>query len=182
MPTVLAAGIVTTGPSTIAETYWPELQRWLIENVIADDSDSPHRLARMIEGVWVAPNETAHPMERAASAVLPRITANPNDDRELLCLDLVQAPTVAPATDWVWAVLSTAATTTYTHTIGLNNRERWRFVTWQFGDERTYAVEYADPLPHERISRAYGKVAASRARADRPAIQLRLTRLDAERN
>jgi hypothetical protein len=178
MPMILGAGIIAPGPSASADTYWPELQRWLIENVIADDSDSAHRLPRMIEGMWVAPNEIPSRTERGSSAVLPRVTANPNDDRELVCLDLVQAPTVAPATDWVWAVLSTAATTTYTHTIGLNNRERWRFVSWQFGDERTYSVEYADPLPHDRISRLYGKTAASRARADHPAVQLRLTRLE----
>ena len=180
LPTISAAGIGTPGPSAIAETYWPELQRWLIENVIADDSHSPHRLARMIEGAWVAPNETPHRSERASGAVLPRMTSNPNDDRELICLDLVQVPTVQPASDLVWAVLSTAATTTYTHTIGLNSREPWRFVTWQFGDERRYAVEYADPLPHDRISRAYGKTAASRARADHPAVQLRLTRVESD--
>lgn len=180
LPTISAAGIATPGPSATADTYWPELQRWLIEHIIADDSDSPHRLARMIEGAWVAPNETPYRTDRISSAVLPRMTANPNDDRELVCLDLVQAPTVAPASDWVWAVLSTAATTTYTHTIGLNNREPWRFVTWQFGDVRTYGVEYADPLPHDRISRAYGKIAASRARADHPAVQLRLTRLETD--
>ena len=134
----------------------------------------------MIEGAWVAPNQGPQRPERASSAVLPRMTTNPNDERELVCLDLVQVPTVEPATDLVWAVLSTSATTTYAHTIGLNNRERWRFATWQFGDERTYAVEYADPLPHNRISRVYGKTAASRARADFPAVQLRLTRLETE--
>ena len=179
-PTISAAGIATRGPSATAETYWPELQQWLIEHVLADDSDSSHRLARMIEGAWVAPNETPRRSNRASGAVLPRITSNPNEDRELLCLDLVQLPTVQPAGDLVWAVLSTAATTAYAHTIGLNNRERWRFVTWQFGDERTYAVEYADPLPHDRISRAYGKAASSRARADQPAVQLRLTRLEGD--
>ncbi|MGE0547352.1 MAG: hypothetical protein AB7R00_09860 [Kofleriaceae bacterium] len=178
MPTILAAGVTTPGPTASAETYWPELQRWLVENVLADDADSPHRLARMIEGIWVAADQTQHRSERASSAVLPRITANPSHDRELVCLSLVQVPTVQPATEWVWAVLSTAATTTYTHTIGLNHRERWHFVTRQFGAERAYAVEYADPLPHDRISRVYGKAAASRARADYPAVQLRLTRLE----
>jgi hypothetical protein len=96
------------------------------------------------------------------------------EDREFLCLDLVQVPTVEPANDWVWAVLSTAATTTYSHTIGLNHREPWRFVTWSFGKQRVYAVEYAEPIVRKRISQAYGKVAAERARSDQPAVQLRL--------
>lgn len=174
-----AAGITSSGPSAIAETYWFQLQRWLIENVIADDSKPPDHLAGMLEGAWIAPNESAPAIWSASGAVLPRTAANPND-RQLICLDLVQAPAVAPATDCLWAVLSNPATTTYAHTIGLTQREQWRFVTRQFGDERTYAVEYADPLPHDRISRLYGKTAAARARSDHPAVQLRLTRLGAE--
>lgn len=178
MPNIVSAGIASPGLNAIAETYWTELQRWLIDHVIADDSDAAHRLARMIAGVWVAPDQEPRRAERASGAVLPRIAANPRDDRELLCLDLVQVPTVEPTSESVWAALSTAATTTYAHTIGLNRHEPWRFSTWEFGDERIYAVDYVDPLPHDRISRVYGKTVASRARADFPAVQLRLTRLD----
>lgn len=178
MPTILVAGISSMGPVSIAETYWSDLQRWLITNVIGGDSDSAHRLAGMIEGEWVASDEAARSVGGTSGAILPRLNADPDDDRELLCLDLVQVPAVAPAADWMWAVLSTAATTTYAHTIGLSHREPWRFVTWQFGEVRTYAVEYAEPLPHERITRTYGKLAASRARADHPAVQLKLTRLE----
>jgi len=171
---IVRARITTSIPTAIAETYWPELQRWLIDNVIADEGDSGHRIARMIEGVWVGPKQEPQRPDRCTSAVLPRISAHPMNDAELLCLDLVQVPTVQPADDWVWAVLSTAATTTYTHTIGLNQQEPWRFVTWALGQQRTYLVECDEPLPHDRIARLYGKTAAARARADRPAIQLRL--------
>jgi len=178
MPNLVASGISGSGPNAIAETYWPALQRWLIDNVIADDSDSVHRIPSMLEGIWIGPGQKPQRPERYSSAILPRSSANPHDDRELLCLDLVQVPTVQPPGDWAWAVLSTAATTTYTHTIGLNNREPWRFVLWELGEERTYAVEYAEPISHDRISRTYGKAAAARARADHPAVQLRLTRTD----
>ena len=177
-PNLVACGIAGSGPNATAEAYWPALQRWLIDNVVADDTDLVHRIPSMLEGIWVGPDQDPERPERYSSAILPRGSASPQDDRELLCLDLVQVPTIQPPGDWAWAVLSTVATTTYAHTIGLNHRERWRFVTWELGEERTYAVEYAEPIPHDRISRTYGKAASSRARADHPAVQLRLTRTD----
>ncbi|HEX7839892.1 MAG TPA: hypothetical protein VF469_20590, partial [Kofleriaceae bacterium] len=90
--------------------------------------------------------------------------------------DLVQVPTVDPPNDWAWGVLSTAATTTWSHTIGLNNHEPWKFATWASGERRTYSATYDDPLPHDGIAPLYGRIAASRARSDRPAVQLRLIR------
>ena len=177
---ITAAGITAPALSAAADTYWPALQQWLIDHVIVEESDSLHRVARMIEGVWLAPNGHPRRPQRATSAILPRGDMNPAADAELICLDLVQVPTVEPAGDWAWAVLSTAATSTYSHTSGLDSGEPWRFVTWHFGEERTYAVEAVDSLPHESIGQAYGRTAASRARADRPAIQLRLRRLDPE--
>jgi len=171
---IVAAGITESPATSTVETYWPELQRWLVEQVAADDADSERRIGRMLEGEWLSPNQEPQRPERFSSGVLPRLSANPVVDRELICLDLVQARTAEPANDWVWAVLSMAATTTYAHTIGLDKRKPSRFVTWEFGEPRTYSVEYADPLPHERISRLYGAAAAARARADRPAVQLHL--------
>ena len=122
-------------------------------------------------------SQTAERPDRYSSAVLPRLSAKASGSHDFECLDLVQVPTVGPASDWAWMVLSTAATTTYTHTIGLNHHEHWRFVTWAFGEERAYVAAYGQPLAHDHISRAYGKDAASRARGDHPAVQLRLTRL-----
>jgi hypothetical protein len=163
------------------ETYWPSLQRWLVDNLIAEAADAEHRIAGMIEGAWVGPDQAPRRPDRFTSAVLPRITADPVEDAELRCLDLVQVPTVDPPNDWAWAVLSTAATSTYEHTIGLNDRRRWRFATWALGEPRVYAVEYDAPLPHARLARLYGKAAAAHARTDRPAVQLRLRRVEEAR-
>jgi hypothetical protein len=71
-------------------------------------------------------------------------------------------------------VLSRAATGSYQHSIGLDRGEHWRFVALGSGD--VYEVSYDDAVPHERISRLYGPDAAARARADMPAVQLRLRR------
>lgn len=174
-PMISAAGLPGLTQTAIAETYWPELQRWLVETVATEAVDDSRSLPGMIEGEWVRGSQEPNRPERFSSAVLPRRSANPTEDSELVCLDLVQVPTIEPANDWIWAVLSAAATTTYAHSSGLNNKELWRFVTWSFGKRRTYAVEYADSLPHESISGIYGAEAAERARADRPAVQLRLT-------
>lgn len=172
---LVAAGLDGPSTATIAETYWPELQRWLIESVAAEHADSTRGIKGMIEGEWVPPKQEPRRPERFSSAVLPRTSASAADDTELVCLDLVQVSTVHPANDWLWAVLSTAGLHTYSHTIGLNNREPWRFVTWAFGAPRTYVAQYAEPLPYERVARTYGKAAAERARPDRPAVQLLLT-------
>jgi hypothetical protein len=178
MPNLVRAGVMAPAPTVIAESYWLELQKWLVTNVIAEEGDSDRRIAGMVEGVWARPGQEPQRPERYSSAVLPRASANPRVDVELLCLDLVQVPTVEPVNDWVWAVLSTAATNTYAHTIGLNDRERWHFVSWPSGTRRTYAVEYAEPIRHTSISRTYGKLAAARSRSDHPSVQLRLKLVD----
>lgn len=176
MPRIAALGVPRSAPAAIAQTYWPSLQRWLVDNLIAELADGERGIPGMIEGVWVRASQDAHRPQRFSSAVLPRLAAGIDAADQIHCLDLVQVPTVEPAGEWVWAVMSTAATSTYTHTIGLDNRERWRFVTWSFGEERTYSAEYDEPVPHDRIARLYGKAAAARARSDQPAIQLRLRR------
>src|SRR5439155_9640238 len=115
MPNILAAGATGPASTAIAETYGPALKRWLVENVIAEEADSDNRIGGMVEGVWVGPDQEAQRPDRPSGAVLPRISANSIEDSELQCLDLVQVPTVEPPNDWAWAVLSTAATTTYMH-------------------------------------------------------------------
>lgn len=70
---------------------------------------------------------------RFASAVLPRLAADPVNDRELVCLDLVQVSLADNPHDWTWVALSEAGVYTWGHTIGLNLKEPWRFVTWKFG-------------------------------------------------
>jgi hypothetical protein len=171
---VEAAGITEPPPSTAAETFWPALQEWVIDSVIAERPERGRELPRMVEGHWIPPNEVSRGPERFTSAILPRESANLSKDAEFLCLDLVQVPTVVPPGDWVWMVLSTAATTTYAHTIGLNAGEPWRFETWISGRRRSYAVSYAEPMARDRISRVYGATAVERLRADHPAVQLRL--------
>jgi hypothetical protein len=125
----------------------------------------------MIEGVWIGPHDDLRLHAQPDGAVLPRLTST-DDIRELRCLDLVQVPTVGAPTDWAWGVLSTAATTTYRHTIGLDRGERWRFRATDTDD--VYDVSYDKPLAPERIEKLYGPDAAARARIDRPAVQLRL--------
>jgi len=176
-PLLAGAGIAPPRLAASAETYWPALQRWLIDHVIADRGASDRGVAHMIEGAWLAPDREPQRLDQVSAAVLPRVSADPATDRELLCLDLVQVPAVGTSDDWLWATLSEAGKATYAHTLGMTRGERWRFATWAFGEPRIYAVEYAEPLAHAQIAALYGKAAAERARSDRPAIQLRLHRL-----
>jgi len=180
MPWIISARVTGPAPTATVDTYWMRLQRWLVDNLIAEDVDSGHGISGMIEGTWVGPDQEIQRPDRLSSALLPRVSSSPNDDAELQCLDLVQAPTVEPPNDWIWAVMSTAATYNHSHTMGLNRRDPWHFVTWAFGDQRVYSVEYDEPLPHNRIARLYGKTAAARARDDHPAVQLRLRRVKEE--
>ncbi|MCX5746497.1 MAG: hypothetical protein NT062_28810 [Proteobacteria bacterium] len=70
-------------------------------------------------------------------------------------------------------MLSTAATGTYGHTIGLDRGDPWRFQATD--TQLLYDVSYDQELPPDRIAKLYGRTAAERARTDRPAVQLRLT-------
>jgi hypothetical protein len=177
-PKLAAAGIDAQIPPAWAETFWPTLQRWLVDHVVTSAVDSHHDLPGIVEGAWARVERAPRRPDRFGSAVLPRLTADPAVDREILCLDLVQVATVEPSTDWAWAVMSTAATNTYEHAIGMSRGDSWQFVTWTFGEPRAYSATYDKPIAHDRITRTYGKVAAERARSDFPAVQLRLTRLD----
>jgi hypothetical protein len=105
--------------------------------------------------------------------VLPRNTHS----KTLRCLDLVQVPTVSPPNDWAWAVLSVAAKNVYSHTIGLDRGEAWQFATWEGNTHTIYDAEYDEPIRFEKIASVYGDEAASRARSDQPAVQLRLVKV-----
>jgi DNA-binding transcriptional ArsR family regulator len=178
MPQIVAAGVTAPGPTASADTYWSALQSWIIEHLIVEPSDPGRSIPEMIEGVWVhGSNDIPARSPQVSNAVLPRLSADPVHDHELRCLDLVQVPTVEPHGDWMWMVLSTLATGTYAHSEGLRDREPWRFVTWAFGDRREYAVELDEPVPYDRIASLFGSTAAARARANAPAVQLRLRRL-----
>lgn len=136
-----------------------------------------HEMARMIPGEFVGPGQgVGGTPTRFASAVLPRLAADPANDRELVCLDLVQVSLADNPYDWTWVALSEAGVYTWGHTIGLNLREPWRFVTWAFSAPRVYTVAYADPLAPGDIGSLYGPDAAASARQDYKAVQLTLTR------
>jgi hypothetical protein len=136
-----------------------------------------HVMARMIEGEFLGPGRAIDKTPaRFASAVLPPLTANPERDGSLICLDLVQVSLADNPHDWSWGVLSEAGVYTWGHTIGLNLQEPWRFVTWAWGAPRVYAVQYAPALAPGEIAALYGADAAASARQDYNAVQLALTR------
>jgi hypothetical protein len=129
-------------------------------------------LDRQVFGYWFAPGEAISPFPPGppTGAVLPRIGAS-LDRPEVLCLDLVPVQNS-------WIVLSELGRYTYRHTSGLLHDDPWRFVpvqeavgTWPV----VFAVTYADSLTCDEIKACYGPDAASRARPDAPAVQLRLT-------
>ena len=131
----------------------------------------------MLPGEFVGPNQAVKTRPtRFASAVLPRLSANAEHDANMVCLDLVQVSFADNPYDWTWGVLSEAGVYTWGHTIGLNLRESWRFVTWAFGSPRVYTVEYAEPLDPSEIAALYGLDAANSARQDYKAVQLALSR------
>jgi hypothetical protein len=132
----------------------------------------------MIEGVWIGPKREVWKPQRFTSAILPALMANVDHDSDMMCLDLVQVATVDPPNDWAWVVLSDAATDTYEHTIGMSYDERWHFATWERGQLQVYRAKLGAPLPHEKIARTYGEIAAGHTRKDRPAVQLVLTRVE----
>jgi hypothetical protein len=176
MPRITALDVATPLPAAVAETFWPTLQQWVVENLIAEPQDDRHWIPGLVPGAWFAPGREIGRPGRLGSAVLPRLTAAPEHDQHLVCLDLVQVPTVVPPEDWDWAVLSVAATSTYEHSIGLNANEAWRFVTWSGEGRRVFSASYAEPLAPDRIASLYGEEAAARARRDQPAVQLALRR------
>ncbi|MGE0404152.1 MAG: hypothetical protein AB7T06_46015 [Kofleriaceae bacterium] len=156
----------------IAENFWATLQRWLVDHVLVGPTRS-RSIAGMIEGSWVREGLPIQRPPSFGSAVLPAPTKTRGGT--MTCLDLVQVPTVTPRDDWAWAVLSTAATDVYAHTSGLDRDEAWNFVTWVDGTPHIYRAEYDKALAPEKIAAMYGEEAASRARKDQPAVQLKLT-------
>ena len=172
-PELVAVGGLPRLPHAAAATYWPALQKWIVRQLLAERDDSRRAVDRTIEGLWFGPEDIAARALRPDGAVLPRVSADADAD-ELRCLDLVQVPTVSPSNDWAWGVLSRSSTGTYRHTIGLDRGEQWRFVAVASG--HAYEVSYDEDLPYERIAKLYGADAAARARADRPAVQLKLRR------
>ncbi len=173
-PDLIAVGALPKLPNAAVDTYWLALQTWLAQHLLAGHRDSRRDVPRTIEGVWFGPGDTLARAANPDGAVLPRLSADVDAD-ELRCLDLVQVSTVSPANDWTWSVLSRAATGTYRHSIGLDRGETWRFVDVS-GPDRVYEASYDEDISHERISKLYGPDAAARARADMPAVQLRLRR------
>ena len=173
-PELIAVGGLPKLPNAAVDTYWSALQTWLAEHLLAEHRDSRRDVPRTLEGLWFGPGDTeARALVRPDGAVLPRLSTDVGAD-ELLCLDLVQVSTISPSNDWTWGVLSRAATGTYRHTMGLDRGETWRFVAIGSGD--VYEVSLDEDIPPERISKLYGTDAAARARADMPAVQLRLRR------
>jgi hypothetical protein len=133
----------------------------------------------MIPGEFIGPSPNQAVGERPtrfASAVLPRLSADPERDASMVCLDLVQVALADTPYDWAWVPLSEAGVYTWGHTIGLNLREPWRFVTWAFGVPRVYQVAYAELLAPGDIAILYGIDAAGSARLDYKAVQLLLSR------
>jgi hypothetical protein len=171
-PAFIAAGLRPAVPDADASTYWRTLQSWLVDNLLSERGDSRRHVLGMIEGFWISPTDKGHRLPAYPNgAVLPRLATGRSESHQLRCLDLVQAPVVGSAGDWAWAVLSTAATGTYSHASGLERGDRWRFVA---KDSTEYDVSFDEELSADRIRRLYGSEAATRARTDRPAVQLRL--------
>lgn len=137
-------------------------------------------LVGQVAGYWFGPGDRVppRPVGNPTGALLP---ARGTDFRapQLTCLDLV------PVRNY-WIVLSELGRYTYRHTSGLLLDERWIFVPMpEFTDgkwPRKYAVTYGSSLRHNQIAAAYGDEAASRARPDADAVQLRLRRLPPTRS
>jgi hypothetical protein len=116
-------------------------------------------LPGQLDGYWYGPGEevpTRAPAWAPTGALLAR-----GD------LALVLVPV-----EFHWFPMSDAAIYTYRHTLGLQNHETWTFLT---DEGATFNVQMAEPLLHlQDIERIYGPEAASRARRDRPAVQVYL--------
>ena len=172
---LLALGLEPPWIAT-AEAYWDGVQRWLINDVIRLPDSDLRQLPGQLVGHWLGPGEQRRPDASPTGAILPPLGVDVGAARELACLDLVQVSTIDPPGDWTWLVLSDAAVETYTHTLGLRRGERWRFTTTIEGAPCTFAAHLGAPLPPPDIAAAYGDAAAARARQDRAAVRVVLTR------
>jgi hypothetical protein len=142
---------------------------------------SPARSEEMVgqvSGYWIEddrPTPSVQPRYKATGAFLPR-----REERafvDFLCLDLV----LVPAGDlFVWMPLSEAGQYTYAHSLGLIYGEPWRLAVWNDqGSVLEYAAEYAESIPARSsiLDYHYGAEAETRARQDRPTVQLHLRRI-----
>lgn len=157
-----------------AETYWDDVQRWAIDDVIRTAGNDLRELPGQLVGSWHGPRDLGRSHGQPTGAVLPPLGSDVTREAALACLDLVQVTTIDPPGDWTWMVLSEAAANVYEHTLGLARGERWRFVTRLGGTERAYVARLGAPLPHAEIARLYGSHAVARARRDHPAVRLHL--------
>ena len=117
-------------------------------------------LPGQMDGYWYGPGEeipAQPPPWDPTGAILP------HGDRALVLVPL----------EFHWYPVSDAAIYTYRHTIGLQNGEVWTFLTQ--GGPR-FSVQLAESLPRVAdVARMYGAEAASRARPDRPIVQVHLS-------
>jgi hypothetical protein len=142
----------------------------------------PSTIEGMVEGLWLAPDLEEVPVRppyvQASSAILPLPGVSVDAAEQFTCLDLVLVPTIDPPGEFEWVVMSEAATYTYSHTIGLNRAETgWRFVAWPANRVHVFEATYAPTVGPAIISALYGPEASGRARRDRAAVQLTLTRV-----
>lgn len=119
----------------------------------------PQGLPEQLDGYWYGPGEQlpAHiPTWAPTGALLAR------GNRALVLVPI----------EFHWFPMSDAAIYTYRHTLGLQNHETWTFLT---DAGATFDVRMAAPLLDlQDIERLYGPEAASRARRDRPTVQVYL--------
>ena len=116
-------------------------------------------LPGQLDGYWYGPGEEV-PTHAPAWAPTGALLARGN-------LALVLVPI-----EFHWFPMTDAAIYTYRHTLGLQNHETWTFLT---DEGATFNVRMAEPLLHlQDIERIYGPEAASRARRDRPTVQVYL--------
>lgn len=172
----LALNAPLTGSDAAAATYWPALQRWIIQNLMLEQPDARRRITGMIDGNWIGPGD--RDLKRVAApdgAILPALGTE--HDQSFTALDLVQTPIVGNSGEWTWSVLSTAGVGSYTHAAALERGEQWQLISTVGDTTRWYLASIGKSLPPEDIERVYGREAASRARPDRPAVQLELQSL-----
>lgn len=147
--------------------------RELLASSLGDLQLAPE-LDRQVFGYWFGPGETPppSPVGWPTGAILPAVGRSLSE-LEVTCLDLV------PVHNY-WLVLSERGVYTYRHTAGLLNGETdWRFVPARqvLGEWPViFNAALLDPVDPADIESRYGFEAATRARLDAPAVQLRLQR------
>jgi len=153
-------------------TYWTELQTWLVDHLLREPS---RRVPRMVEGVWFLEGATARKPLQFTSAVLPARGVEPaGDDRAWRGVALVQTSLVEPP-GWRWSV-SPSARMQVRGDSHARPDAPLHFATWDFGEQRSYRVDFGPALLAEKLVRQYGDVPVVRQALDQPVTQLVLTR------